>query len=73
MKLAADFNKQSPKALDWVFTHEDSFRDPKGLPDLKALQANIDGMRDIGLMKDQVDVEKYADLSLVKEAAVRLK
>ena len=73
VKLAADFNKQPPKGLDWVFTHEDSFRDPKGLPDLKAMQANLDGMREIGLLKDKVDVEKYADLSLVKEAVARLK
>ncbi len=71
--LAASFNKQPPEKLDWAFTHEDSYRDLQGTPDVKALQSNVDMMSDLGLMKGKIDVKKYVDLSLVKEAAARLK
>jgi NitT/TauT family transport system substrate-binding protein len=71
--LAAGFNKQPPQQLDWAFTHDDSYRDPQGLPALAALQSNVDTMRDLGLVKDRVEVQKYADLSLVKDAAQRLR
>jgi hypothetical protein len=30
-------------------------------------------MKDIGVIKEGMDVKKYADLSLIKEAAARLK
>jgi hypothetical protein len=43
------------------------------LPDLKALQANIDLTHQLGFIKAKLDVSKYTDLSLVQEAAKRLK
>ncbi|HWE72565.1 MAG TPA: ABC transporter substrate-binding protein [Stellaceae bacterium] len=70
--LAASFNKTSPEKLDWAFTHADSYRDPKGMPDVKALQSNLDMMTDLGFAKEHVPVDKYLDLSLVKEAASRI-
>ncbi|HXR88115.1 MAG TPA: ABC transporter substrate-binding protein [Stellaceae bacterium] len=70
--LAAGFNKTSPEKLDWAFTHADSYRDPKGLPDLKALQSNLDMMTELGFAKERVAVDKYLDLSLVTEAASRI-
>ncbi len=73
VSLAASFNKQPPQALDWAFTHDDSYRDPRGLPDLGALQSNLDMLRDLGFVKNKVEVAKYADLSIVKDAAARLK
>jgi NitT/TauT family transport system substrate-binding protein len=71
--LAAAFNKQPPERLDWAFTHEDSYRDLNGMPDVAALQSNVDMMKDLSLVKSRIDVKKYIDLSLVKEAAARLK
>jgi sulfonate transport system substrate-binding protein len=71
--LAAGFNKQPLPQLDWAFTHDDSYRDPLGLPNLAALQSNVDVMRDLGLVKERIEVQKYTDLSLVKDAAQRLK
>jgi NitT/TauT family transport system substrate-binding protein len=71
--LAATFNKQPPEKFDWAFTHADSYRDPKGEPDLKALQSNLDMLRDVGFIKDRVPAERYADLSMVREAASRIK
>ena len=43
------------------------------MPDLKALQSNLDMMTDLGFIKDHVAVNNYVDLSLVKEAAARVK
>jgi NitT/TauT family transport system substrate-binding protein len=70
--LAASFNKQPPEKLNWAFTHEDSYRAPRGLPDLGALQSNLDMLADLGFVKTHVAVDRYLDLSLVKEAAARI-
>jgi NitT/TauT family transport system substrate-binding protein len=70
--LAASFNKTPPDKLDWAFTRADSYRDPKGLPDVKALQSNLDMMTDLGFAKEHVAADKYLDLGLVKEAASRI-
>ncbi len=70
--LAASFNKTSPEKLDWAFTHTDSYRDPKGLPNVRALQSNLDMMTQLGFVKEHVLVDKYLDISLVDEAASRI-
>jgi NitT/TauT family transport system substrate-binding protein len=57
----------------WVFTKQDNYRNADMLPDLKALQANVDTMKDLGFVKARVDVPAHADLSIVQEAAKRLK
>ena len=44
----------------------------QGLPDVKALQSNLDMMTELGFAKEHVAVDKYLDLSLVKEAASRM-
>jgi sulfonate transport system substrate-binding protein len=59
--------------LGWVFTAKDYYRDPNLLPDLAALQKNVDLTRDLGFVKSSIDVQKYSDLSIVKEAAARIK
>ena len=43
------------------------------MPDLKALQANVDQTRRSASSMRKVDVQKYSDLSIVQEAAARLK
>ena len=43
-----------------------------GMPDLGALQRNIDTQKEIGLIEKSIKVTDYADLSIVKEAAARL-
>jgi sulfonate transport system substrate-binding protein len=73
VKLITEATKQ-PAALyqSWVFTQRDYYRSPDGLPDLKALQANIDLEHKLGFLRSPLTVDKYADLSLAKEAARRL-
>ena len=51
---------------------KDQYRDRNMLPNLAALQRNIDLVRDLGFTKASFDVNKFADLSLVEEAAKRL-
>ena len=71
--LIAKATKQ-PASLyaSWVFTKSDYYRDPNALPDLGALQANVDMQQRLGFLKAHIDVTKYADLSLAREAAQRL-
>jgi NitT/TauT family transport system substrate-binding protein len=71
--IAAKVTKQPVERFGWVFTQKDYYRDPNMLPNLQALQRNLDMTTDLGFVKGRVDVTKYTDLSIVKEAAARLK
>jgi len=73
MEICARITKQPPERFDWVFTDKDNYRDPRMLPNLAALQRNVDLTRDLGFIKASVDVNKFADLSIVQTAAKRLK
>jgi NitT/TauT family transport system substrate-binding protein len=57
----------------WAFTKKDYYRDPDGLPNVAALQANIDVQQKSGFLRTPLTIDKYVDLSFVKEAAQRLK
>jgi sulfonate transport system substrate-binding protein len=72
--IAARFTKQPPERFDsWLFTAKDYYRDPDMKPNLAALQANIGTQKQLGFIKSEIDVKKYADLSIIEEAARRLK
>jgi NitT/TauT family transport system substrate-binding protein len=71
--IIARLTKQKPEDIDWYFTEKDFYRDPNGRPDLDSVAKDLKIMRSIGLLKTDIDAAKYADLSLVKEAANRLK
>jgi sulfonate transport system substrate-binding protein len=73
MVIAGRLTRQPPERYDWVFTAQDYYRDPDMLPALDALQKNIDLVRDLGFVKDDLDVTQYTDLTLIDEAAARLK
>ena len=49
-----------------------NIRDPNGRPNLAALQSNLQLQKQVGLLNEDIDVKKYADLSMVEEAAKRL-
>jgi sulfonate transport system substrate-binding protein len=70
--IVARLNKAPPARLDWAFTGRDQFRDPNGTPNLKALQNNLQKQKQVGFLKDDIDVNKFADLSIVEAAAKRL-
>jgi sulfonate transport system substrate-binding protein len=70
--IVARLNKAPPARVDWAFTSRDQYRDPNGMPNLNALQTNLNQQKELGFLKEDVDVKKYTDLSMVEEAAKRL-
>jgi sulfonate transport system substrate-binding protein len=71
---AAAATKQPVERLNqYIYTGRDNYQDPDALPNLAALAANIRVQKELGLIKAEIDVPAYADLSLVKEAALRVK
>ena len=78
VEIAARVSKRPAESFDkWLFVKAgqdgDYYRDPNLLPDLKAMQANIDLQHKLGLVKATINVAKHADLSLAQEAAKRVK
>jgi NitT/TauT family transport system substrate-binding protein len=73
MQIASKVTKAPPERFGWLFTKQDYYRNPAMLPDLNALQSNINTTKALGFIKDTLDVKKYSDLSLAQEAAKRLK
>jgi len=61
-----------PARVDWAFTGRDQYRDPNDVPNLSALQTNLDQQKELGFLKGKIGVKKYSDLSMVEEAAKRL-
>jgi len=74
VKIVAAFTKRPPQLFTgWLLTHKDQYRNPSGLPNVAALQRNLDTAQKLGFLKTRLDASKYLDLSVVKEAAARLK
>ncbi|HUK60307.1 MAG TPA: ABC transporter substrate-binding protein [Stellaceae bacterium] len=73
VKLVSEMTKQSADHYDpWLFTKGDYYRDPDDLPNIQALQQNVDELVAQGLLPGHIDMAAHADLSLVKEAAARV-
>ena len=73
VQIASKLTKIPPERFPWLFTDRDYARNGNLMPDMKALQANVDATRELGFIKTPLDVQKYTDLSMVQEAAARLK
>jgi NitT/TauT family transport system substrate-binding protein len=74
LEIAAKVSKRPAASFQsWLFTTKDAYRDPNMIPNLDAQQANIKLQTDLGFIKSDIDVKKYTDLSLVEEAAKRMK
>ncbi len=73
LQLVADFTKQ-PVAnfADWIFTKGDDYHAADSRPDVAAMQKNLDIQKKLGMLKTDIDVKAYSDLSIVDEAAKRL-
>ena len=72
-KIASSITKVPPERFGWLFTKQDTYRDPNLMPNMEALQRNVDTTQELGFIKNKIDVKKYADLTLIEEAAKRLK
>ena len=70
--MVAKAMKQPPESIEYLYTERDLYKDPKQLPDIEALQANIDLEHDLGFIPRSIPVKDYTDLSFVEEADKRL-
>ncbi len=71
--IASRLTKQPPERLGWVFTKQDYYHVPGMRPDLDALQRNVALIKELGLISADTDVKKYSDLTVLDDAAKRLK
>lgn len=59
--------------LEYVFTSEDSYRSPDGVPDVAATQKAINTDLELGIIQKGLTISpKYVDLSLAEEAKRRI-
>jgi NitT/TauT family transport system substrate-binding protein len=72
-QIASQLTKQPPERFGWLFSKQDYYRDPNLLPNLGALQKNVDMTKNLGFVQASFDVKAHSDLSLIEEAAKRLK
>jgi NitT/TauT family transport system substrate-binding protein len=55
--IAARVTKQPPERFaGWLFTNKEYARSPDLLPDLSALQANIEVQRELGFLRGPIDI-----------------
>jgi sulfonate transport system substrate-binding protein len=71
--IASQLTKQPADHFGWLYTKDDYYRDPNLLPNLDALQKNVDMTKDIGFVNASFDVKAHSDLSMIQEAGKRLK
>lgn len=72
-EIASQITKQPADHFGWLFTKNDYYRNPNMVPNLDALQKNVDMTKDLGFIKSSFDVKAHSDLSLIEEAEKRLK
>ncbi|HWE72223.1 MAG TPA: ABC transporter substrate-binding protein [Stellaceae bacterium] len=70
--MVAKAMKVAPESLGYVYTDHDLYKDPHGMPNMAALQSNIDLLHSLGFFPSGFTVADYTDLSLIKEADARL-
>lgn len=71
--IVAAFNKQPRKVLDpWLYTAKDGYHNRDEIPNLEAMRGNLAVQKQAGFLDMDIDPAKYADLSLVHDAAARL-
>jgi sulfonate transport system substrate-binding protein len=74
VNAVAKFTTLPPERFSsWVFTSRDYYRDPFGKVDLDALQNNVDVQQELGFLNNRINVKPYVDMSLVDEAARRIR
>jgi hypothetical protein len=69
----AKLTHQPASHFSWIFTKRDFYHSPDLLPNLAYLQKNVDLVYKLGFVKAKLNVKAHSDLSLVEEAAARLK
>ena len=73
VQIMARITKIPAERIAWAYTTGDWYHDRAGLPNLDALQHNLQLQKELGFLKSDIDVKSHADLSLVQAAAARVK
>ncbi len=74
LQIVANFMKLTPdKISSWAFTKEDYYRPPDGKISAAILQKNLDMQHELGFLKAPIDAKPYIDMSLMDDAAKRLR
>jgi NitT/TauT family transport system substrate-binding protein len=68
-EIFGTLTKRPPQTFKWIFTKKDTYHDPNMLPNLDALQKNVDLTAELGFVNSSFDVKNFADLSMIKKAA----
>jgi sulfonate transport system substrate-binding protein len=72
VKIASDFAKAPPALFSgWLYSQKDYYRDPTLKLNIPSFQANMDLQREMGFLKDKIDIAKFYEPSLIEEAAKR--
>jgi NitT/TauT family transport system substrate-binding protein len=58
---------------DWLYTNRDYYYRPDASIDIDRFQQNVNTMKEAGIIPTAIDVRPYMDMSIVKEAAARIK
>jgi sulfonate transport system substrate-binding protein len=72
-KIASKLLKVPAERFGWLYTKKEYYRDPNAKPDLDALQHNVDTTAALGFIRKSFKVKDFADLSIIEEAAKRIK
>jgi NitT/TauT family transport system substrate-binding protein len=70
--IVAKYTKVPAERLGWIFTKKDFYRDPDGRPDLDGIQKNLEMLKEFKFLKADLEIKKFADLSLIEEAKKRI-
>jgi len=72
VKIASDFAKAPPALFaGWLYSQKDYYRDPTLKLNIPSFQANMDLQKEMGFLKDKIDIAKFYEPSLIEEAAKR--
>ena len=73
LQITANFLKRPVAVFEgYAFTPKDYYRDSGAVPDLAALQRNIDQVVELGILPRGIEVKDHADLSFLEKARKRL-
>ncbi len=73
VEIVAKYTKVPAERLSWIFTKRDFYRDPDARPDIAGLQKNLDMLKEFKFLRADLDIKNYVDLSMIDEAAKRIK
>ena len=69
LKVTSDLTKQPVENFEeWVYTTKDQYRALDLKIDVPRLQKNIDDIHSLGIVKQNIEVKNYVDMSLAEEA-----